>query len=143
MAPNLSRVLSYITAPRRWAWGGLGGEDCTTFAASWVEEVCGTDPAAALRGTYSTKEEANLIVERAGGVGVLMAFCLDPIGLRRIQQPQDGDVGVVIAMTGFDADGAVVKEIPGIRFGPNWAVMSARGPMVKRLDWTGVAWRVL
>jgi len=135
-------VKEFCRLPHRWRWGGVAGEDCTTWAGSWVEAVTGRDPAAAIRGTYSTKEEANAIVDAAGGIAALVASCVEPMGIRRVQRPQDGDIGIVTAMTGFDADGAVVKEIPAIKFGPLWAVMSARGPMVKKLDWTGIAWRI-
>lgn len=143
MAPNLARLREYLDSCRKWSWGGLGGEDCTTFAASWVDHVHGRDPASRLRGTYFTCEEANAIVDRAGGVTELVASCLEPMGFQRVQTPQDGDVGIVVAYTGFDADGAAVKKIPGICLGPLWAVMSARGPQVKKLEWTGVAWRIL
>lgn len=135
-------VKEYCGLPHRWCWGGMGGDDCTTFVATWMIKHVGWDPAIHLRGTYSTKEEANAIVDAAGGIAALVASCVEPMGINRIQQPHDGDIGIVTAMTGFDADGAAVKDIPAIKFGPLWAVMSARGPMVKRLEWTGIAWRI-
>ena len=45
-------------------------------------------------------------------------------------------------MTGFDMDGAAVKDIPAIRFGPLWSVMSARGSMTKKLDYIA-AWNLV
>ncbi|MER8532125.1 hypothetical protein NKH61_05135 [Mesorhizobium sp. M1005] len=133
----------YIRQPHRWRWGGMGGEDCTTYCAAWVFEATGKDPAADLRGTYSTYEDAEAVLQAAGGVESLVAAKLGALGFQRVQQPQDGDIGIVRTLTGFDADGLVVRDIPGIKFGPLWAVMSARGQMAKKLDWTGVAWRIV
>ncbi|MER8925776.1 hypothetical protein [Mesorhizobium sp. M0859] len=133
---------NYIRLPHRWRWGGMGGEDCTTYCASWVFEATGKDPAADLRGTYFTAEDAEAILQAAGGVESLVGARLTALDFRRVSEPRDGDIGIVRALTGFDVDGLTVKDIPGIRFGPLWSVMSARGPMAKKLDWTGVAWRI-
>ncbi|TIP07793.1 hypothetical protein [Mesorhizobium sp.] len=132
----------YIRLPHRWRWGGMGGDDCTTFCAAWVFEATGKDPAADLRGTYFDADGAEAVLQAAGGVEALVGEKLRALGFRRVTEPLDGDIGLVRVLTGFDADGLAVKDIPGIRFGPLWAVMSARGPMVKKLDWTGVAWRI-
>lgn len=142
---------SFIRLPRLWQWGGtpvtlvvdgiptpFPGEDCTTFAGSWVQQVSGSDPAADLRGTYSTAEEASAIVSRAGGIVALGDARLGSVGWRRAGEPQDGDIGTVAAVSGIDLS---CKEIPAIRFGPLWAVMGPRGAVVKQFDWTGVAWR--
>lgn len=134
----------FICTAREWRWGGathaaFPGEDCTTFVASWAQEVFGIDPAADLRGSYSTAEEANAIVDRAGGIVRLIGDRIEPMGWLRVSEPADGDIGIVAAVSGVDG---LLKQIPAIRFGPLWAVMSPRGAMVKHLDWTGVAWRV-
>jgi hypothetical protein len=100
--------------------------------------VCGVDPAADLRGTYSTADEANATIARAGGIVALGAARLEPLGWRRVEATADGDIGIVAAISGVDE---TLQEIPAIRFGPLWAVMGLRGAMVKKLDWTGVAWR--
>lgn len=145
------RVLDFIRLPRLWQWSGtvvsfvvngkptpFPGEDCTTYPASWVQVVSGVDPAANLRGTYSTADEANAIVARAGGVVDLVSQRIEPLGWQRIDDPQDGDIGIVEAVSGVDG---LLKQIPAIRFGPLWSVMALRGSMTKKLDWTGVAWR--
>jgi hypothetical protein len=142
---------SFIRLPRLWQWGGtpvtrdvdghltpFPGEDCTTFTASWLRTLCGVDPAADLRGTYATAEEANAIVARAGGIVGLVGHRIEPLGWQRTDDPQDGAIGIVSAVSGVDQ---TLKDIPAIRFGPLWAVMGPRGAMVKKLDWTGVAWR--
>lgn len=137
---------TFILAPRLWKWGGatvfvdgspLPGEDCTTFSASWVDQVSGIDPAADLRGTYSTAKDANAIVATSGGIVALIGGRIEPLGWYRSKSPVDGDIGIVEAVSGVDG---ILKHIPAIRFGPLWAVMSPRGAMVKQLDWTGVAW---
>ncbi|WP_353682845.1 hypothetical protein [Mesorhizobium sp.] len=120
----------------------MGGDDCTTFCAAWVFEATGKDPAADLRGTYFTAEDAEAVLQAAGGIESLVGANLMALGFQRVSEPRDGDIGIVRVPTGFWADSVIVKEIPAIKFGPLWAVMSARGPMVKKLDWTGVAWRI-
>jgi hypothetical protein len=136
----------FLRLPRGWAWGGVCGDDCTTFCASWVFDATGKDVSAGLRGTYDTAEAANAIVEAAGGIEAFVAARLAPMGFKRVQQPQEGDIGIVEGLTGFDLDGANVKLIPAICFGPCaggllWAVMSARGPQVKKLNHS-MAWRI-
>jgi len=138
---------SFIRAPRRWQWGGtpvtvdgmpMPGEDCTTFVGSWAQEVTGIDPAADLRGTYSSAEEAAAVIAREGGIVGIGDTRLGRLGWYRVDIPADGDIGIVVAVSGVDL---TCKEIPAIRFGPLWALMGPRGAMVKKLDWSGVAWR--
>jgi hypothetical protein len=136
-------LIEFLRLPHHWGWGGNGFVDCTTFPGEWAIVATGKDPIGDLRGTYETAEEANAIVEEAGGIRPFIGSRLEPLGFRRTDDLRDGDIGIVRAFTGFEAGGVVVKEIPGIRFGPLWAVMSARGPMVKKLGFTGVAWRIL
>lgn len=132
-------LFEYIRLPHRWRWGYC---DCTVFAADWVVEATGKDPAADLRGTYHDADDAHAILRAAGGCEALVNAKLSACGFRRSPALEDGDVGIVRALAGFDAAGAVVTEIPAIKFGPLWAVMSARGPMVKALEFTGAAWRI-
>ncbi|MER8999997.1 hypothetical protein NKJ52_20635 [Mesorhizobium australicum] len=129
----------YIRLPHRWQWGF---SDCTLFTANWVVAATGKDPGAELRSTYLDAEGAAAILRASGGAERLVGSKLGALGFPRTNDPRDGDIGIVNAMSGFEAAGASVKEIPAIRFGPLWAVMSARGAMVKHLDWTGSAWRI-
>lgn len=126
----------FLFLPRKWAWGGVGGEDCTTFCASWVLEATGKDPSIGIRGTYATAEDANDILHRAGGVEAFVASRLESLGFRKTHDPIDGDIGIVTGETvgGF-------KSLPAIRFGPLWAVMAPRGAVIKKLDHTA-AWRI-
>lgn len=136
----------YLRLPHKWAWGGVGGHDCTTFCAAWVFETTGKSPAKGLRGTYDTPEGANAIVSAVGGIEALVGGRLEPLGFKRVQHPQQGDIGIVQCLTGFTYEGASVKQVPAICFGPCtggylWGVMSARGPQVKHLDHS-IVWRI-
>lgn len=129
-------------------WGGDGRphpadpqgriyNDCTTFCASWAEVLTGIDPAADLRMTYHTAEEAHAIVDAAGGHIQFMAGRLEPIRFKRVQNPADGDIGCVRAPVGLEGDFA---EVGAIRFGPNWVTLGRVGLVGKRLE-TIAAWR--
>jgi hypothetical protein len=61
------RLAAYIEArrARAFVWGE---HDCALFAADWVHEATGRDPAAALRDTYQTAGEAARILHRHGGL---------------------------------------------------------------------------
>jgi hypothetical protein len=140
-------LLEYIKGPHRWGWGGRRHADryhycdCTLYAADWAAISTGKDPGEGIRFTYSTAEEANAIVEAAGGIEAFVHERLSACGFKRVQQPQDGDIGIVEVLTGFDFEGLAVKKIPAIRFGKLWSVMSARGSVTKNLTHSAV-WRI-
>lgn len=71
-----------------------GKTDCLIWMAPWVMRRRGVDPAATLRGSYSTKAEALRIILCAGGMVPLMASLLEPLGIRRAEEPVCGDVSV-------------------------------------------------
>lgn len=127
----------FVALPHRFRWGGMGGDDCTTFCATWIQESIGIDPAASYRGTYASAAGANDILTRAGGLVAFAAKTLEPTGFKRIQHPQDGDVGVVQAPTGI-GDGLV--EVCAIKFGPLWLVLGPAGVVAKKLNHVA-AWR--
>lgn len=129
----------YCALPHRWAWGGVGGHDCTTFCADWVCRSTGEDVGADLVGTYRTAEAAAAIIEAAGGIERLVASRL--LAFERTSEPQTGDIGIITVPTGFETDSLAIKKIPAIRFGPIWIAMSARGPVGKRADFSA-AWRI-
>lgn len=41
-------IKGFLSLPHRFRWGGVGGDDCMTFAASWMLHAVGVDPAAGL-----------------------------------------------------------------------------------------------
>lgn len=90
MATRLSRFLS-AAAQRQFAWGQ---HDCILFAAGWVREISGVDPAANWRGHYATEREAKAILASFGGIGRVMELTLAANGWRRVSTcaPEAGDV---------------------------------------------------
>ncbi|RDL51794.1 hypothetical protein BLJAPNOD_02935 [Ensifer sp. M14] len=127
----------FAALPHRFRWGGMGGDDCTTFCATWLQESIGIDPAASYRGTYSTAKGAHDILTRAGGVVAFAAKTLEPLGFKRVQNPQDGDVGVVKAIAGMDG---TISEICAIKFGPLWMMLGPSGVVAKQMNHVA-AWR--
>ncbi|SES05361.1 hypothetical protein [Rhizobium sp. NFR03] len=137
----MTSLSEYAALPHRWVWGGMGGDDCTTFCARWVEEVTGTNPIGNFIGTYSTREEANAIIALLGGIERMIDDGLARMGISRTDDPQPGDIGLISAPVGFEASGITQKQIPAIRFGPLWLAMSARGPVAKQATHSA-AWRI-
>ncbi|WP_322884279.1 hypothetical protein U8C35_09515 [Sinorhizobium medicae] len=126
----------FLALPHQFRWGGVAGDDCTTFCGTWLCESVGVDPAEAYRGTYSTAEGAHDILAQAGGLVSFAAHAPEPLGFVRTVCLQDGDVGVVLAPAGM----AGVKEVCAIRFGPLWALLAPSGVIAKKLDHVA-AWR--
>lgn len=134
MRVAMADIHTFVLAPRKFRWGGVGGEDCMTFAASWVLEVTGVDPAENLRGTYRTRAEAHAIVDSYGGAFRFMNYHLSSAGVKLAESPRTGDVGLVRMMTS-DEDGRPQEgEIGAIRFGPLWASMTPGGVVARKAD---------
>jgi len=118
--------------PFRW-----GHDDCMLAIATYVAALRGIDGGARWRGRYST---------RLGCLRVT-GFHLDPVGvadqcaaaagLRRTTCPDDGDIGVIRAVT----DGQPVT-VGGILIGGLWAVRGARGVQLVRSPEVLAAWAV-
>lgn len=60
-----ARLAAHVEAHRRAPFA-FGRHDCGLFAAGAVEAICGTDPAAGLRGRYSTMAGALKHLRKAG-----------------------------------------------------------------------------
>jgi len=135
----MTSPLEHAQSGFTWEWGVC---DCTLFVASWVLEATGKDPGEGLRSTYSTAAEANAIVDAHGGMVDFIDWRLSSHGFMRTEAPVDGDVGLVEVPTGISIDNVAVKIIPAICWGPLWVAMAARGPVIKKMAWTGVAWRI-
>lgn len=73
---------------RPFAWGP---QDCVTFAADWVVECLGFDPAARWRG-WTNAREAVRAIEAAGGLEAGWAAQLQPIPPAFAGR---GDIGLV------------------------------------------------
>ncbi len=128
----------FLSLPHRFMWGGEGGDDCLMFCASWVAEVTGVDPVAEFRGTYDSAEGAMAIIDRNGGMVALVDAVAKRAGLKRTDNPQTGDIGIIIAPSGLDDR---MKEIGAIRYGPNWAALGPSGVVGKKVDFVA-AWRL-
>jgi hypothetical protein len=131
----------FLGLQHRFRWGGLDGDDCMTFPASWALAAIGIDPAEGLRGTYRSKAEAHAILDRHGGPLAFMAGRLIRIGATRADEPEDGDIGLVRMLAEESMDDAEVTEVGAIRFGPLWAAITPSGVIGKRAEHIA-AWRL-
>lgn len=97
MEHRLPAFLSAATG-RRFAWGT---HDCMLFAADWVRELHGIDPAAPWRGTYGSADEAKTIVDNAGGMAPLIHAAVTPLGWQGVGGAARGDIALVRSPTRF------------------------------------------
>jgi hypothetical protein len=74
--PNWPDLLAGFIEARRSRPFEWGVNDCCLFAADWVALATGKDPAAELRGTYSTALSAQRIVADAGSLAQLVEEAL-------------------------------------------------------------------
>lgn len=107
-------LMRYLDRPMTW-----GQDDCSLLIADWWRANHGTDPAAHLRGTYSTEDEKAAIVDAAGGLVNLVSDIAARAGAQMSAANEDGSFGVVAI-----GDRVVVS---GIRSGRFWAVRSQTG----------------
>ena len=89
----LSEYLASLTR-RRWQPGVL---DCGVFMADWVIRLCGRDPIADVRGTYSTEKQFLKIVRGEGGFQKACETRLKAVGFRETLFPRSGDILTVKA----------------------------------------------
>lgn len=81
-------IATRLQAPFAW-----GENDCCLFAADAVLAVTGHDPAADLRGTYATAEQAAQVLRRVGGVAGVAISRAGPVVPVALAQP--GDIGLL------------------------------------------------
>lgn len=72
-----------------------GERDCALWAANWILERRGIDPAASLRGRYGTALGCARIAKAHGGIAGHAASLLDAAGFAETTDPKPGDVGVI------------------------------------------------
>lgn len=113
---------------QRFAWGV---HDCCLWAADGVHAVTGHDPAAALRGAYSTDVEAYRIVRASGGLRGLG----DSLGAPRIhpRAAMAGDVGLVQGSK---------RVMAGVCVGEVWMVAATAGLLALPFEAARFAWGV-
>lgn len=129
-------IHEFLALPHRFRWGGMGGDDCIMFCASWVADQTGVDPAAHVRGTYGDEEGALAFVAKSGGLIPMIDGGVKPLGYQRTDAPETCDIGVVLAPSAFDGR---IKEIGAIRFGPLWAMLGPSGVRAKPYEFVA-AW---
>jgi hypothetical protein len=72
-----------------------GKEDCALPIGRWWQINHGVDPAAHLRGSYSTRDGCMAVIERHGGLLRLVWTLAKAAGARRTHDPKPGDFAVV------------------------------------------------
>lgn len=107
------------------AWHAIpfmwGRYDCALLVSDWVKRVVGRDPAVDLRDTYRDINGAARIGWFRDPVGV-MGSRMEAIGLRRIQAPSIGDIGIIERR-----DDARGDPYAAIYLGDCWAVKGEHG----------------
>ncbi len=124
-----SRLSDFIEAARRrpFSWGR---HDCCLFAADWVREATGADPAADWRGRYRSASGARRILRQHfdGDVAAVATAVLgEPLASPLLAQR--GDVALV--------DGAL-----GVVIGAEVALLGEAGLAFHPLGTAARAWRV-
>lgn len=121
---------------RGFAWGR---NDCCLILADWVMAARGVpDPAAHLRGRYSTARGCARLQRRLGGVFELVASCARGAGLERTDTPGAGDIGLTWQQATPGGRWALTGSICT---GRRWACL-AIGGLVSAPAEVFAAWRV-
>jgi hypothetical protein len=118
--PNWPDLLAGFIEARRSRPFEWGVNDCCLFAADWVALATGKDPAAELRGTYSTALEAHRHITAAGGLAALAEDALTRNGFSRVDASLVGR-GDLIIRDGGDGD------CVGVIIGGHAAFVSTEG----------------
>lgn len=127
--PDWERRLALVTERHLDTPGAWGVADCLLTVADAVDAVTGTDPAAKIRGTYSSELGAAKLMRRrkCTDVEAVLAKLFAPVGRLMAQR---GDVGVVerdgeLAAGFITERGLAVKVETGLTFYPQTEIKSA------------------
>lgn len=101
-----------------WAWGTV---DCAMTLADWAVANGHDDPAALLRGTYSTEIGWRLIVVRRGGLLPIVNDLSALAGFSRLEAPALGAIGVLGRLMQAELQRAAIYD------GENWQARSEAG----------------
>ena len=130
---NWTTLLAAYIDERRDVPFTWGKADCCLFAADWVRLATDLDPAADLRGKYDSALGAGRIIKQRGGLGVMVACALIPLGFREvaISLANRGDIIVRDSGDGDCAGVVLGKESAfvgrdGLRFIPTKLQVDAR-----------------
>jgi hypothetical protein len=96
MADVSAALAEYLASLRRRRWQP-GILDCGVFMADWVVALCGRDPIADVRGSYSTEKQFLRILRGEGGFEKSCAARLAAVGFRDASSPLPGNIMTVLA----------------------------------------------
>lgn len=122
----LASFVDRAVEPVRW-----GVDDCTMWAANWVEIASGR---AVATHSYDTEDKARALIERHGGLLNIWDRALGDAGFFESYDPQLGDVGLVdTRLSGpvgviFAAGGLGLRRKAG---GGVWTFSTARRALIK------------
>lgn len=97
-------------ANRRWEPGVM---DCGVFMADWVRIASGIDPIADVRGSYSSVEEFDRILDREGGFVKSCSLRMRRSGWVRTMTSEVGYVAIVMAPFMFGPEQGIVSRPTG------------------------------
>lgn len=127
--PDWDRRLARVTEKHLTLPGAWGESDCLLTVADAVEAVTGQDPAARIRGKYSSEIGAAKLMRRRGcaDAEMVLAKLFLPVGRLLAQR---GDVGTVerggVIAAGYVTEyGFAVKTDRGLEFLPQTEIRSA------------------
>ncbi len=148
-AGEKKRLLREFIAAHRADGHAFGANDCALFAAAWVALVAGVDPAADLRGTYSTEAEADALTAALGGFDQAVPDRLTAVGIEPVWfdgglNARSGDLLIGDLPTGYDGDGRPgrVRRCLAIANGQHGVSPSDGGLAIYSLDRFIGGWRV-
>jgi hypothetical protein len=121
-------VRDFLRVRTPFVWGGVAGEDCTTWCARYAELLTGEDPAADLRGTYHDRDGAVAVIAGHGGLIGTVAPRLQKSGWTRVSDAINGDMAVIEALAALDGGAPGMAQISALRFGPLWVAFGPHGP---------------
>ena len=87
---TLSEFLRKAAGPVKW-----GHDDCCMQIANWWRHIHGIDPAAHLRGTYSTVEGKDAVLAANRNLQRLVTAVAAQAGAPRTRAPNTGDFGLI------------------------------------------------
>lgn len=124
-----------------------GTFDCALTLADWAMAATGCpDPAAHLRGRYSTSLGRERLLRRLGGLEAVIADCAARAGLVGTDTPRRGDIGLVraggLALSGICVAPPVSSRICSTGGAADWVIKSNDGLTGLRPSAVIRAWRV-
>jgi len=128
--PEQLAALLFARLSMPFAWGA---NDCCLFAADAVQATTGADPAAHLRGSYSTAPQAARVLATHGGVRAIATQALGQ-PLPNPALAQRGDV-VCVPLDGRDTLGVVAGD-------GQWCAPGEHGLVYRPMAEVQTAWKV-